>query len=375
MYKTLYIVVISLLIGLTACRTVPDAQADIATVVNHASDANENRRSNRLLLRPRVDYALPADVQTALTSTTSTFGENISGTRIYTTPIVKTEYLTFATGSTLVIELDPAVKPPPFVAIAARNVFIQGPQKLNEVARVTYKLSKPLDGVFPGNGGNGTPGSPGGGHGGRGGNGPPGDHGKAFDLPPVYILFQNIEVLNPHPSVSAYLSLGFNGPDGGTGSAGGNGGRGGDGARGSDAECNEICLPIVGCTGFECRAGPGRGGDSGYPGLGGTGGNAGRGGNGANVHLFAPSSDVKTLGFMSVTNIGGKAGAAGGGGFCGVVGQEGGGGSRKCCPQDRGSGTVLQCPGPPRATAGVPTNVEGAKGDFSITARDLADIF
>lgn len=148
----------------------------------------------------------------------------------------------------------------------------------------------------------------------------------------------------------------------------------GNGGRGKDAECNQINFP-GGSLGYECRTGPQAGGDSGRPGLGGKGGDGARGGNGADLRLFGPSAAAKLLGFITLSNLGGEPGVGAPGGYCGAQGQEGGGGSRRCCPGDRGSGRRLSCPGAAQGSQGANASQKGANGQFSITVRNLADLF
>lgn len=334
------------------------------------------QRNPVLLREAKANFVVPQSVIEAIKAAPMSFGESISQTKVYRTPIIRTQNLTIATNSKLTFELDMSKPPPPFIAIAAYNVYLQRPATSADSTRFTYSVSGTLNGTSPGTSPSGWDAN--GGYGLRGGDGQPGlqgGAGRTYQLPPVYILFQNLSVQGGNPTSSSLLSINFDGVPGGDGSIGGSGGRGGTGSRGSDAECNEICLPIVGCNGFECRAGPGRGGDGGTPGLGGVGGSGATGGNGADIHFVGPSAAISLMGFFSTSNREGAPGAGGPGGFCGASGQKGGGGSRKCCPRDAGHGNDTSCPGPSQAKWGPSGNSPGNPGIFSTTVRDLSDLF
>lgn len=310
------------------------------------------------------NYPLPADVITAVQQADLRFGESISGRRIFDTNIIRTQQLTIAKKSALVFRLDPSQPKPDFLVLAAQNVSIEGPQTDSDVATITYELSGNVDGQFPGNGRDGNRGPVSGARGGNGENGPDGKSGNFYDLPPVYILFQNIDIRGGNPNSSRILQVNFTGVRGGNGSNGGNGGRGGDGAQGKDA----VCAPW-------CTAGAGKGGDSGTPGIGGIGGDGARGGNGADIHYFTQTTFAPIMRFFIAAPYGGGPGVGGSGGYCGAVGQEGGGGQRNCCFDTPGSGNKTLCPGLPQSAVGSSSKQQGLDGKFSITEKDLSILF
>jgi hypothetical protein len=154
------------------------------------------------------------------------------------------------------------------------------------------------------NGNNGSNGAAG--AGGKGGDGAPGTAGgdgqegqSAGDI--------RIEA----ESFTGSLHVVNSGQAGGIGGPGGSGGRGGAGGRGTDSQ-NGV---------FDCRAGPGNGGQGGNAGPGGDAGRGGNGGPGGAVILkFNSISPGSTI---SVISAGGRGGTAGPAGLAGTIGQGG----------------------------------------------------
>jgi hypothetical protein len=177
------------------------------------------------------------------------------------------------------------------------------------------------NGLPGGNGSNGANGAAGAGA--AGGDGSPGGAGgdgrdgqSAGDI--------RIEA----DSFTGSLRVVNSGQAGGLGGPGGLGGRGGVGGRGTDSQ-NGL---------FDCRAGPGNGGQGGDAG---SGGDAGRGGNGgAAGATILKFNTVSPGSIISVISNGGRGGAAGEPGPAGAVGQGGPRGNTGgyCGGGGRGSG-------------------------------------
>ena len=180
-----------------------------------------------LTIEPEASFQLPPDIEAKIKSTSSTFGEAINGERVVQTNIIKTPILTIATRSRLVFAFPNNQPPPPYIIVAAERAFIEVPRTDEDVAEITFRVVGSLDGPRQQDGDAGT-------NGGRGQNGGDGQQGRigingqTYDLPPVYILFQDIVVRAPLPTSSRILKLSFDGLDGGDGGVGGNGGRGGE---------------------------------------------------------------------------------------------------------------------------------------------------
>src|SRR6266498_1137370 len=311
-------------------------------------------------------FPLPTDVESAVRMAALGSGEAITGLKLYdvnnSVYVIKVESLTFSIGGTMALRVDPLAPKPPFIVVAAKNVYIQRPQSSGDVATITYDLTRSTDAVRTRDGIDGKTGAGLGGSGGNGDPPPPSDYGKTYNLPPVYVLFQNISVLGGDPNLPELLRISFRGVPGGKGADGANGGRGGDGTRGSDASCGSDIGP--------CNAGPGQGHDSGAPGPGARGGDGANGGNGADIRFFGPSAAVATMGFFTAANDGGHPGIGGHGGICGTFGQPGGAGSRRCCKDQSGPGAVTPCATPHQASPGNTSTTMGKPGAFSLTPRD-----
>lgn len=156
------------------------------------------------------------------------------------------------------------------------------------------------------------------------------------------------------------LEIKTNGLDGAPGGDGGSGGRGGNGAQGQPS--------LSGA--FDCRRGPGRGGDGGAGGRGGNGGSAGRGGDGGAVTLsFAQVADNASVSLLA---LGGQPGTPGSGGEGGVGGRGGPEGEvRGFCgsASRRGQDGPNGAPGAPgaSASAGVAGALTGMFGGIPLT--------
>jgi hypothetical protein len=156
-------------------------------------------------------------------------------------------------------------------------------------------------GVNGSNGSNGAAGA-----GGKGGDGTPGSAGGdgGAGQPAGNIRIEA-------DSFTGSLRIVNSSQDGGLGGPGGAGGKGGAGGRGTDSQ-NGL---------FDCRAGPGNGGQGGNAGPGGDGGRGGNGGAGGAIILkFNTVSPGSTV---SLTSDGGRRGAAGDPGPAGTIGQGG----------------------------------------------------
>lgn len=313
-------------------------------------------------------YPLPPAVEAAIQSTPTALGIAVDGTREVTERIVKVTVLTMSKKSRLVFLLDPKGPMPPFLAVAAETAYFAGAQSPSDLVEVTYRFKQSKDGD---KGPDGPPGydqpNPTGARGGDGQPGTQGADGSPFlNLPPIYLLFQQIKVSPGTPLDTALLKLTMTGSDGGNGGSGGNGGRGGNGANGTSGSSNSLY----------CTDGPGRGGDSGTPGAGAPGGNGSAAGNGADVRLFGPQPAADIMGHFVVTQGGGATPGLGGlGGGCGGLGVAGGSGTKpSVCTTPGGNGDQSTCPHPPGAM-GADSTKAGIVGGYSLTVRDLTGLF
>ncbi|MEO1536896.1 MAG: collagen-like protein [Pseudomonadota bacterium] len=162
------------------------------------------------------------------------------------------------------------------------------------------------DGVSGAPGASGRPGSAPGESGERGFDGKDGADGAAGkDAGPITIVAKTL---------SGNLRVENIGQKGGDGGAGGPGGNGGSGQIGVPASSGV----------FDCRRGPGRGGDGGAGGTGGAGGDGGRGGAGGPVTVdikdFAESALLQIATQGGAPGIAGRGGAPGRGGRAGPEG-------------------------------------------------------
>lgn len=251
---------------------------------------------------------------------------------------VYTEKLTFLKGSSIVIDGDGRSDGQP-VLIVARTIEVQP----NDDGRPNIEVRwKP---ITPGaRGGNGQAGGSAysegqptreGGPGKAGGAGQPGR--KAPDL-----------ILRTDDVTGGILKISVDGNAGGNGGSGGDGGQGGLGGTGQPASQSM----------FDCRRGPGRGGDGGSGGIGGNGGDGGRGGDGGSIVVIASDTTrirnaIEPSSNPGARGTGGEPGRGGPGGPGGRVGQE----ALPFCVQTASPGAMGR-PGP----AGKP----GAEGEDGI---------
>lgn len=310
-------------------------------------------------------YSIPSEVIQAIKSapTRSSFG--ISGLVVYNDQILKSETLTMNARSLLQM----AKANCGFVAIVAKDIYIEIPGTKDEVGRITRAPDGNF-GILDGTTGNsGSTGShtdePNGSNGGDGGVGGTGANGTSPTIPLIFIFYQNLHASNGNPATAGLLKILSDGVEAGSGGAGGRGGDGGNGATGTPAECNGF---------WECRAGPGQGGNGGRGGTGGKGGNGGNGGSGGDVILVGPKADWNLAGFIEVRQEAGKPGRGGLPGSSGNPGREGGGGHmcRPCNGRDAGS------PGagasPVNLGSGA-TGQPGARGNKAMVDRSNVDLF
>ncbi|MBX9596009.1 MAG: serine protease [Roseomonas sp.] len=203
---------------------------------------------------------------------------------------------------------------------------------LNAILR-GVPLARGRDGQVGRDGPPGSPGSGSGADGSPGGNGTPGGPGQNGASASEVVIRAGTLIGN--------LTIDNSGADGGSGGKGGNGGPGGAGSRGASA--------VSGA--FDCRAGPGRGGNGGRGGDAGPGGPAGRGGDagrilvildrwtpGATLDLVARGGQPGDPGPPGATGSGGRQGEEGdASGLCRSAGRSGSPGSPGA-PMQAGAG-------------------------------------
>ncbi len=255
----------------------------------------------------------------------------VQGTTPLRSSSLATRKLIFEPGSTLFIPDDLLDSP---IYLLADEIELQGDAniawgKRDETMPPPSRLKAP-DGVWGrGEGANGTDGAPG-----QAGNvGFPGRSG------PSLIIFA--KKIGPTPG---HLKIDLSGEAGGPGGRGQDGGRGGDGARGVSASQSL----------FDCKRGPGAGGNGGNGGDGGPAGPGGSGGAGGDLLLVGLEPDDVTK--LQVTSEGGKGGPRG---EVGAPGQPGAGGSEgELALPYCGSAHRLGQPGRP----GSPSREQSADG-------------
>ena len=311
---------------------------------------------------PRI--AIPAEVVKAIQAapTKSRFG--VAGYVPYREQVLKAEVLTFNARSLLEFQQASV----PFLAIAAKDLYIEIPATRDEVA----KISRAPDAAFGNlNGRKGDGGIPGrssgrddGAHGGNGGPGGTGEAGRTAAIPTIYVFFQRAHTTTGNPATSGLLRFLMDGVPGGSGGEGGPGGNGGNGARGQPSECNVL----------ECRAGPGIGGNGGAGGSGGRGGDAGAGGIGGVVVLAGPKTDWQYAAFFEIRNEGGRAGLPGSPGRPGSPGYAGDGGTRCYACNFREGGKPGRRAQPPDLGAGAKAT-DGLRGEQGLVDRANDDLF
>ncbi len=163
----------------------------LTLILIFTSAAHAQTVQSTFKISAQANFALPQQVLDATRAAPLSFGENISGVKQYDNAIVRTKFLTIAKRSSFLFRLNPRVSPPPFLVLAAENVFIEGPQNDSDAAVISYELTTSPDGDFPGDAPDGADQPPDtGARGGNGGNGLGGNPpGRTYHLPPVYIMF------------------------------------------------------------------------------------------------------------------------------------------------------------------------------------------
>ncbi|AXT63246.1 hypothetical protein D1816_23820 [Aquimarina sp. AD10] len=191
-------------------------------------------------------------------------------------------------------------------------------------------------------------------HGQKGINGLVGPKGDTVKIPDLWLITNRIGIQGANTNESALVNFkiyvpGVSGSRGADGGDGGNGGKGGDGQRGSAGP-------------FDCRRGPGNGGNGGQAGSGGRAGDGGNGGDGGNIYYVGPESVIDVLQFTSVENYGAKGGEPGIPGLAGRPGSGGARGSRPGLCRGGRSGSGGGNASPKNLGKGV-KGVDGKKGN------------
>jgi hypothetical protein len=306
--------------------------------------------------------------------------DSLAGFRILEDQVLRVENLTINALSNTRFRISSVPPRYPFYVIAARTINIEVPADRRDAARISFLVQTPSLNATDGAGG--TPGADQGGdtgaHGGNGGPGGTGGTGRTLDLPPIYVIYQNVFVSGGTPNASLALGFDLHGVRGGDGGRGGLGGRAGNGATGTSSSCTTGYIPITGPYCF-CDSGPGIGGNAGVRGSGGRGGDAGRGGNGGTVNFAGPpgpnDSYLRVItGFVEVLQPGGDAGSPAGPGEQGSAGGPGGGGYKCTCCNGRRGGDSSPNASPINFGPGSPAP-GGQRGLQSYSARDNSDLF
>jgi hypothetical protein len=323
---------------------------------------SKNSNGQNVLLEPN---SLPPDIIAAVKALPWDGKGLIAGIDSQTLPFIKQRRLDIAQGAKFTFVVNDLRIDKIF--IVAEEIYIQGPNDLNQVSEISYKLTAPLDGQKPpkGNGGVDHRTEQSGANGGNGETGRPGGHGTTYSAPSFFLFFQKIQIVRPNPSVSTLLKFNFPGM---FGASGGDGGDAGWGAKGTHAEDNKVLGKAV-----SCKAGPGVGGSSGVPGSGGRGGNAANGGDGSTIVICGPQSESIHISFTADTK-GGKKGFPGSPGKPGSEGEPGSGGdlSEKC--RDGRPGGYKHSANPIDLGPGDHAE-DGRDGSYHVEYRDNSDLF
>src|SRR6266536_723585 len=211
---------------------------------------------------------LPAPVRDAVLATPKSSA--VIGDHHVQESIIRTDEFHFQYHQTFTFDLGKNGDPiPPFLVIAARDLYIITPNFSEIVSSITYEnfrnLNAPDQTQRGADGVSHSPFEETSEHGGPGDQGPTGIVGQTMQLPPLYILFQTAYQSEQLPVAAEILAVRFPGVKGGRGGKGGTG----DGGNGGNA------------------------------GKGGKGGNGGRGGNGGTVLVGAPEDMLhKYAGFI-----------------------------------------------------------------------------
>ncbi len=288
---------------------------------------------------------------------------SITGTREFSENVLKADEIVFEECDSRIVFTDIRV---PHVVVATPKLKFKDTSCNYTIAR-SFSISGAI-GSTGGVGGNGSPSfvhnqGSGGRHGGHGSDGLQGGIGETLHHPPVYFIVGDIEAQTGSP-LNVSMSLIFHGLHGGPGGVGGIGGNGGNGEKGGD-----------GADGlFDCRRGPGRGGNAGNGGKYGLGGPAGSGGNGADIYLVAPKSILNTITYFQFGNRGGQPGTPG---QCGTSGRPGMTGDQgrltNRCRSGGGPGSRGQSPAVPPICEG-PRGVAGSFGKIYSYSTDVSTL-
>jgi hypothetical protein len=332
------------------------------------------RGGGHFFRHPRLD--IPQAVRDAILATPKV--NTVIGDKRVQESIIRCDNFQFGYHSNFVFELGKNGDPlPPFLAIAAHNLFIITPEFSEIVSTIRYESFVDLnardqtqqgaDGVSY------SPYDESGSNGGAGQPGPTGPTGRSLELPPLYILFQAAYLSAQLPVSVEILSVYFHGVRGGRGGAGGRGGNGGNGATGRPSKCKLEVFPF---PGWFCKSGPGNGGHGGMAGQGGRGGDGGKGGDGATVIVAAPEQMLVNYGgFFGFDLPPGSGGQPGGPGRCGSYGTHGEAGFRCfACLRGADHGHDGGYPNPIDLGPGDPGS-RGADGTVTLFERDNSDLF
>jgi hypothetical protein len=307
---------------------------------------------------------IAANVIAAVKATPTTNAFGITGYQRITQQIVKAEAITINSKALAVFDRTDV----PFVAIVAKDLYIEVPATNEDAARLTRapdNLFLSLAGADGSAGADGT--SPGGESGTFGGDAQPGGNGGDAGtsvIPDIYIFFNRIITSAGNPSAAGLLKIVTNGVPGWNGGNGGRGGNGGSGSTGTPASCGILT----------CNAGPGIGGNGGRGGTGGKGGNAGAGGRGGNVYLVGPASQFNTAAFFQIYQEGAAEGQPGRAGGAGNGGSPGGGGRMCTYCNGRDPGDWGPAASPRDLGPGAPS-ARGNRGDRGLFDRNNSDLF
>jgi hypothetical protein len=277
----------------------------------------------------------------------------VTGTETFSAQCLKTKILQFDSGATLRLSrLDL-----PFLVISARLVLLRAP-----LVRATITRDLGVSAISGASGVGGTSGINGaaGANGIDGANGAAGSAGHTRQLPPIYLLVEDILVQPDGPVNWFDLSIVVSGVDGASGGTGGSGGNGGAGGPG---------VAAVGGGGIAIP--PGNGGRGG---TGGAGGSGGQGGDGGALIYVGPQVALDKMSWIKVMNTGGQGGPGGKGGHGGSGGL---GGPAPVMPPN-----LLQAPAVP-GLVGIsgnpgldgPAGPAGIKGTVTVVIQSSLDNF
>lgn len=266
----------------------------------------------------------------------------VAGERPLFDPVVGARRVIIRAGAKLVLAPRSDQSGP--ITIAAEELVIEAPG-----AEITWTGATAGGEVPPARGkaANGAAGFTPGARGGNGENGEPGNTGYAGRRAP------SLTIVAGRITGGGVLTVNLKGQRGGDGGAGQSGGDGGFGARGEDASQSL----------FDCKRGPGRGGDGGKGGNAGPGGAGGNGGDGGDVALLVVGDGSQGISIRLTEQLSGGPAGAGGlpaqPGMGGAPGREGAPAEPLCRPSGRVGSHGL---------AGT-TSTAGASGREGISGR------